>query len=55
MNSKVDFQIFSKDEEYLNDTISILIDKLHDLVSSGFYSDAKEVASKIKQLNNLRN
>lgn len=55
MNSKVDFQLFSKDEEYLNETISILIDKLHDLVSSGFYDDAKTVAVKIKQLEQLRN
>ena len=54
MNSKVDFQLFSKDEEYLNDTISIMIDKLHDLVSNGFYKDAQEVAIKIKDLQKLR-
>ena len=55
MNSKVDFQLFSKDEEYLNETISLMIDKLHDLASSGFYQDAKTVAQKIKELEKLRN
>jgi hypothetical protein len=55
MNSKVDFQLFSKDEEYLNDTISIMVDKLHDLLSSGFYDDARNIASKIKELDKLRN
>lgn len=53
MNFEEFFSEFNDDRSFLEESVEIMIDRLHSLVSDGNYADAVAVADRIKELQQL--
>jgi len=53
MNYESFFTGINDDRSFLEESVEIMIDRLHSLVSDGNYADAVAVADRIKELQQL--